>query len=117
MANLQTVGIVIAIAVAVVLLAAIVFVQFNRRNRVGSAPPPMPERTRRPIEPSAPMTGLESALAQATDRAGRPMQDRLADESGVVDDLRVPDDTGPILRRALDHVVPNEPDDDAPANP
>jgi low affinity Fe/Cu permease len=112
------VRIVIAIAVAVVLLAAFVFIQFNRRNRVDSTPP-VPEHTRRPIEPPAPMTGLESALAHATDRTGRPMQARLDEESGHVDDLRVPDDTGPVLRRALDHVAhvdPSTPDDQPPAN-
>lgn len=103
-------GFVIAVAVAVVVLAAVVFVQFNRRERV-AVEPPTEDHHRRPIEP---MIGLESALAQVTDRSGRPMQDRLADESGLLDDLRVPDDTGPLLRRALDHVAPTEPEVGSP---
>lgn len=67
-----------------------------------------------------PMTGLESALSQVTDRSGRPIKEHLDAETGHVDELRVVDDTGPLLRRALDHVsnaetaaeVP-EPDDSA----
>lgn len=51
-----------------------------------------------------PMTDLESALAQVKDRSGRPIGERI--EAEHVDDLRVPDDTGPLLRRALDHVRP-----------
>ncbi len=52
------------------------------------------------------MTGLESALNQVVDRSGRSFADRLSAESAHVDELRVPDDTGPLLRRALDHVAP-----------
>jgi len=51
------------------------------------------------------MTDLESALAQVIDSAGRPIRDRIDAESDNVDHLRVPDDTGPLLRRALDHVA------------
>lgn len=70
-----------------------------------------------------PMTGLESALAQITDREGRPIREHIDAETQHVDDLRVPDDTGPLLRRALDHVEQHdvghdvvEPPD-APADP
>lgn len=52
-----------------------------------------------------PMTGLEAALDQIADRSGRTLRDKLEAESAVVDDLRVPDDTGPLLRRALDRVA------------
>jgi hypothetical protein len=70
------------------------------------APPPQPE--------DRPMTDLESALATATDRSGRPMRDVIEAEAAHVDDLRVPDDTGPLLRRALDSVARPEPGDDQP---
>ena len=54
------------------------------------------------------MTGLEVALDQVTDRAGRNMRDKI--ETGTaIDDLIVPDDTGPLLRRALDNVEQTEP--------
>jgi len=62
------------------------------------------------------MTGLESALAQVTDRDGRPIGERIEAESGHVDELRVPDDTGPLLRRALDHVTPGDEPTSAAAN-
>lgn len=51
-----------------------------------------------------PMTDLESALAQVKDRSGRPIGERI--EAEHVDDLRIADDTGPLLRRALDQVRP-----------
>lgn len=51
------------------------------------------------------MTDLESALAQVTDRDGRPIRERIDAESVHVDPLRDPDDTSPLLRRALDSVV------------
>lgn len=54
------------------------------------------------------MTGLEDALASVTDRSGTSMRDRLDAESAHVDPLRVSDDTGPLLRRALDHVAPDD---------
>ncbi len=60
------------------------------------------------------MHGLEDALAQVTDRSGRSMAERLDDENELVDGLRVTDDTGPLLRRALDHVRPD--DEDEPAS-
>jgi hypothetical protein len=56
------------------------------------------------------MTGLESALERVTDRTGRPIRERIDAEARHVDDLRVSDDTGPLLRRALDHVARPGPD-------
>jgi hypothetical protein len=52
-----------------------------------------------------PMNDLEAALAKVTDSAGHPIRDRIDAETDHVEELRVPDDTGPLLRRALDHVV------------
>ena len=49
------------------------------------------------------MEGLETALDQVTDRTGRNMRERI-ETTTAIEDLRVPEDTGPILRRALDHV-------------
>jgi len=69
------------------------------------------------------MTGLEDALAQVTDRSGTTLRDRLDAESDHVEQLRVTDDTGPLLRRALDHVdrpvVGHEPPgpSDTPSDP
>lgn len=64
------------------------------------------------VEPLPPMSGLEAALDQVAGRTGETLRDRLEAESAVVDDLRVPDDTGPLLRRALDRVAqPDEPDE------
>jgi hypothetical protein len=61
------------------------------------------------VESLPPMSGLEAALDQVAGRSGETLRDRLEAESAVVDDLRVPDDTGPLLRRALDRVAnPNE---------
>ena len=62
------------------------------------------------------MTGLESALAEVTDRDGRPIGERIDAETQHVDDLRIPDDTGPLLRRALDHVEHPEPQPAPPTN-
>ncbi len=60
----------------------------------------------RPAPPtSIPMIDLESALAKVTDSTGRPIRDRIDAESGHIDELRTPGDTGPLLRRALDHVA------------
>lgn len=61
------------------------------------------------------MNDLESALAKVTDREGRPIKDRIDAETTHVDPLRDPDDTGPLLRRALDSVEHHDetPTDDA----
>jgi len=63
------------------------------------------------------MTGLEAALAQVTDRDGRPIGERIDAESELVDDLRAPDDTGPLLRRALDRVEHDDTPIDADDEP
>ncbi len=61
------------------------------------------------------MSDLESALSQVTDSTGRPIKDHIDAETDHVDELRVPDDTGPLLRRALDHVAkPADEDAQAP---
>ena len=98
---LPLVIVIVAVPVAVLVLVA-------RNRSTDSADPvafPPPDRVR---AADIPMTGLESALSQVTDRDGRPIRDRIDAETGHVDELRVPDDTGPLLRRALDHVA-NEP--------
>ncbi len=109
-------GTVIAIVVALILVVGVVaFLLSRRRAAIGppaatSAPP---AKVRPPDEP---MTGLESALAQVTDRNGKPIRDRIEAEAGHVDELRVPDDTSPLLRRALDHVAPGQTAPDAKAD-
>lgn len=97
---------VIAIVVLVVLLAAVgvILLVRQRRSRGDSAEPELAPAAA--DDGPAPMTGLESALAQVTDRSGRPIREAIDAEAGHVDELRVPDDTGPLLRRALDHVAP-----------
>ena len=101
-ATLVPVAYVIAGIVVLLIVAAVVLV---RRRATGSAEP---VDTSTPaavdIPPNEPMTGLEAALAQVTDREGRPIGEKIDAESELVDELRVPDDTGPLLRRALDRV-------------
>ncbi|MEO6571389.1 MAG: hypothetical protein ABIO83_07560 [Ilumatobacteraceae bacterium] len=101
-------GILIAVIVVVAVLAiAAGTVLVTRRRRavaVARDADSAPERVTRGVV--APMTGLESALAHVTDRSGRPIGERIDAESQHVDELRVPDDTGPVLRRALDSVAP-----------
>jgi hypothetical protein len=99
------VGVVIAIVVVAVIVVAVgVALGLRHRSRPEPAPPVAPSRPARP-EP-APMTGLDDALAQVTDRSGISMRDRLDAESDHVEQLRATDDTGPLLRRALDQVEP-----------
>jgi hypothetical protein len=95
------VNIVVAVIVIVVVLAVVGIIVFAMRRTPGQV---VPTEAPQLADPT-PMTGLESALEQVIDRSGRPMRDRLDDESDHVDGLRVPDDTGPLLRRALDHVA------------
>lgn len=107
--------------VALILLVGLVVVALRRRSSDGAA---LSEPSDGATDPSPaqrpepePMTGLESALAQVTDRDGRSLREHLDAETGHVDELRVPDDTGPLLRRALDHVEhprDGEPHDDVP---
>ena len=117
--TLAAVALLIPIVIVVALGVAVgAFLLLRRRSGrsaatgvTTAAPPP------RPAPPAPiPMIDLESALARVTDSAGRPIRDRIDAESGHVDELRVPDDTGPLLRRALDHVAkPAAADPDASA--
>lgn len=109
-------GVVYVIVLAVVVVVALVAFAFVRRRaataKPGALEPPQGEPAR--AQAAAPMTGLESALAQVTDREGRPIGERIDAEAEAVDELRIPDDTGPVLRRALDRVEHHdEPDSDA----
>jgi len=111
--DIPIVLVVVLIVVLAVAAATIAGVAVARR-RAGHVTTPLPATPPRKVRPAdVPMTGLESALSAVTDREGRPIRDRIAAESGHVDEFRVPDDTGPLLRRALDHVVhePSEPPD------
>lgn len=105
---------VIVIAVAVVVVAVATMLVLRRRRPAAAARPTESSPTRPPAPPAAPMNDLESALAKVTDRDGRPIRERIDAESVHVDPLRDPDDTGPLLRRALDSVVHH--DDDPPAD-
>lgn len=99
----SSVGVVIAIVV-VVLVVVVGGALIWRRRR-----PDLPDEHDRPVvhEP-APMTGLETALDGVMDRAGRPLREHLDAEAPSVDELRLPDDTGPLLRRALDRLEGTE---------
>jgi hypothetical protein len=111
------VGVVIAIIVIAVVVVAAIGIAFGLRRRPRSAQEPTaPPRPARPDPP--PMTGLEDALAQVTDRSGTTMRDRLDAEADHVEQLRVTNDTGPLLRRALDQVepAPQAPGTDAAAD-
>lgn len=89
------------IGLVVVIAGALGAVALRRRSTSTSQPAPV---VTAPPPVDAPMVGLESALSQVTDRSGRPLREYIDAEQQHVDDLRVPDDTGPLLRRALDHV-------------
>lgn len=106
--------VVVVVVVVVIVVAAIVALSVSRGRSDSAADPVVLAQPPRIRPADEPMTGLESALAQVTDRAGRPIGDRIDAESGHIDELRVPDDTGPLLRRALDHVA-HEPDQAGPA--
>jgi hypothetical protein len=101
-ATLSSVVWLIGLVVVVAIVIAAARVALARRRR--SAMPATSTGAARADQVDEPMTGLESALALVTDRHGRPIRERIDAESQHVDDLRVPDDTGPLLRRALDHV-------------
>lgn len=103
-ATLTDVVYVIAAVVLVVVLVAAAAVMVRRRSTPTSAPtaPAVPVASSHETE--QPMTGLEAALAQVTGRDGRPIGESIDAEAHLVDELRVPDDTGPVLRRALDRV-------------
>lgn len=109
-ATLSSVVWVIGILVLAV-VAVLVVTMLRRRSSTGATTSDTTDATAPPA--AVPMTGLESALAQVTDRTGRPIRDHIDAETQHVDDLRVPDDTGPLLRRALDHVEQGPPAADA----
>ena len=88
---------------AMVVATAIRLAVTRRRMSAANRTPTDASPTSRRAEPT-PMTGLEDALNQATDRTGTTLAARLDAEGTHVDELRVGDDTGPLLRRALDHV-------------
>ena len=94
--------IIAVVIVAVVVVLAWVLWSRSRKAPAAATPAPAPERVSRVTDPT-PMTGLEVALDQVTDRSGRNMRDKIETDTAI-DDLIVPDDTGPILRRALDNV-------------
>jgi ABC-type transporter Mla subunit MlaD len=79
-------------------------VRLFRRRKKTVAPAPAAHETIRATQPAAPMTDLESALSQI-DAGGQSLREVLATDADI-DDLR--DGTGPILRRALDNVAPDE---------
>jgi hypothetical protein len=95
-----------AIVVAVIAVAIAAMVLLRRRGTRRGVTAVRPSRP--PAPPAAPMTDLESALAKVTDRDGRPIRERIDAESVHVDPLRDPDDTGPLLRRALDSVADHD---------
>jgi hypothetical protein len=103
---------VVITVVAVLVVVLIAMLVFKRRGIGGPTINPAPAPKQR--AELAPMTGLESALEQALDRSGRNMRQKL-ESADAIDSLRVPDDTGPILRRALDHVEHRGHHDDDPA--
>ena len=82
----------------------------KQRAQRGGGEAPFSVGTAPDVPAPPPMTDLEAALDQVADRSGKTLRDKLEAESAVVDDLRVPDDTGPLLRRALDRVA--QPGDD-----
>jgi hypothetical protein len=106
--------IVLVVVIAVVALAAVVL---WRRSSSDVATPSDAAVAASPLADEAPMSGLEAALAKVTDRDGRPIAERIDAEAQHVDELRVPDDTGPVLRRALDHVERHGSADDASGEP
>ena len=105
----------IGVAVAVVVLlgvGAILLKRAHANPATGSVSGSDPsaglsdaDRVRR-IAPAAPMVGLEAALDGVTDGQGRTLREQLDAGAPGVEQLRVDDDTSPILRRALDHVAP-----------
>lgn len=105
-------GVVIAIvAVIVVVAIAVAVVAHRRRSRADGAAGEMPSGSVLDDHPDpGPMTGLEDALNRLTDTSGQTMAERLDEESPSVEELRIPDDTGPLLRRVLDSL---ESDDEA----
>ncbi len=96
----------IVVVVIVAVVGAVGGIMWSRSRR-SPAPDPTPERISR-VTDSTPMTGLEVALDRVTDRSGKNMREKIETDTAI-DDLIVPDDTGPMLRRALDSVEHPEP--------
>jgi hypothetical protein len=99
---------VVVVVVLVALVGAAAAFVLSRRKSATAAGDSGPDASRSSIAPPAPMTGLESALDQAMDRSGRNMREKIEAEADKVEELRASDDTGPILRRALDRVEHTE---------
>ncbi len=95
------------IVVVIVAVVGVVGGMLWSRSRKSPTPDPTPERISR-VTDATPMTGLEVALDQVTDRSGKNMREKIETDTAI-DGLIVPDDTGPILRRALDNVEHPEP--------
>lgn len=115
-ATLSSVVWVIGLVVLVVAVALVAIV-LRRRSASGTHTAAPAAATVVAPPPDVPMTDLEAALAKVTDRTGRPIRDHIDAETQHVDDLRVPDDTGPLLRRALDHVEQHHPEQSHPEQP
>lgn len=92
------------IVIVIIAIGVVVLMVIRRRKSPLPAAPPIANESAPSRPAPAPMTDLEAALANVTDRSGRPLQEHIDAESGHVDELRVPNDTGPLLRRALDSV-------------
>ncbi len=95
-----------------IVVVAVVAGRCGRRSRKAGARRRRAERrTRQPgHRPDADDRPRRWRSIRSTDRSGRNMREKI--EGGTaIDDLRVPDDTGPILRRALDNVEHAKPDD------
>jgi hypothetical protein len=100
------VQVLIPILIVVVLAIVAGALIMSRRTAPVAVEQVAPDASPRQSFPAPPpMNDLEAALSKVTDSAGRPIRDRIDAETDHVDELRVPDDTGPLLRRALDHVV------------
>jgi flagellar basal body-associated protein FliL len=108
--------ILILIVIALVVVIGAVFAMRRKPASPSTARSAPEVDARTPVVPEPPpMSDLESALSQVTDSTGRPIKDHIDAETDHVDELRVPDDTGPLLRRALDHVA--KPADDEAQTP
>lgn len=95
-----------AVVIGLVIIAVVVWFLSRRTPAKSPEPAESPRPTR--VVDAAPLTGLESALDHVTDRSGRPIRDRI-ESTTAIDELKVPEDTGPILRRALDQVEHTHP--------
>jgi hypothetical protein len=96
----------ILIVIVIALVVAVGALIMSRRAPAVTVEQVVPDASPKQSFPEPPpMNDLEAALEKVTDSAGRPIRDRIDAETDHVEELRVPDDTGPLLRRALDHVA------------